>query len=78
MFLLELTYILTIDKSLKSTVYIQNIPKMSKELITDLQQLLTAIKLAQSRGAYKLEESEALSKNVRNINTYIKENSTSS
>ena len=43
-----------------------------EQLLGDLQSLINAINLAQSRGAYKLEESESLSKNVRNIKLYIK------
>ena len=42
------------------------------QLIGDLQSLVNAIHLGQSRGAYKLEESESLSKNVRNLKLLIK------
>lgn len=36
-----------------------------------LQNLINAIRLAQSKGAFKLEQSEILSVNVRNITRFI-------
>lgn len=46
---------------------------MEKQQLDDLQTLINAINLAQSRGAFRLAESEALAKNVRNIVTYVTE-----
>lgn len=39
--------------------------------IQDLQNLITAVRLGQSKGAYKLEQSEILSRNARNVTAYI-------
>jgi hypothetical protein len=40
----------------------------------DLQNLINAVRIGQSKGAYKLEQSEVLSGNVRNVTTYIQKN----
>ena len=41
------------------------------EEIQDLQNLINAVIIAQSKGAYKLEESEILSKSVKKVVQYI-------
>ena len=40
----------------------------------DLQNLINSVRIAQSKGAYKLEQSEILSGNVRKVTKYIQQN----
>jgi hypothetical protein len=40
----------------------------------DLQNLINAVRIAQSKGAYKLEQSEILSGNVRKVSQFIQQN----
>lgn len=39
--------------------------------ILDLQNLISAVRIAQSKGSYTLEHAETLAKNVKNVAKYI-------
>ena len=43
------------------------------EILNDLQTMLNAVNLAQSKGAYKLEEAEILAKSYRTVKKLIDE-----
>jgi len=43
----------------------------NEQEVQDLQNLINAIRLAQSKGAFKLEQSEVLAGNVRKVTQYI-------
>lgn len=43
----------------------------NEQEILDLQNLISAVRIAQSKGSYKLEHAETLAKNVRNVTKYI-------
>lgn len=50
---------------------------MTDEEVKDLRLLITAINLAQSRGAFRLDHSEALYNNVKNVTEYINRHTSS-
>jgi hypothetical protein len=43
----------------------------NEQEIQDLQNLINAVHLAQSKGAYKLEQSELLANNVKKVTKYM-------
>ena len=47
---------------------------MDTQTFNDLNTLVSTIHLAQSRGAYKINESETLAKNLRVLITFLNEN----
>jgi len=44
---------------------------MNEQEKNDLKTLISALRVAQSRGSFKLEQSEVIAKCVRNVQNYI-------
>jgi len=42
-----------------------------KQELQDLQSLISAVRVAQAKGAYTLEQAAILAGNVKNVNNYI-------